>query len=140
MYSTGNNTFPEGSYAQIDSAAATLFGTPPDWALTASGGILTYTGSTRDFLVTVTASGAATSTDPGSTVLMAASHNDDTNASLIGFTTSTVAPADLSIRTTLSSQRRVTMASGDTLRAKFNALNAADTWTLYALSMSVVPE
>jgi hypothetical protein len=51
-----------------------------------------------------------------------------------------VAPADLSVRTTLSSQRRVTMASGDTLRPKFNAPNGSDDWTLYAVSMSVVPE
>jgi uncharacterized protein YyaL (SSP411 family) len=141
VLSTDYNAFAvDGNWHQTTDSDSALTGTPTNWALTAAGCILTYTGTTRDFYVTLASAIRVGNADAARNAFLGISRNDDlTGAPSFGTsgaidTTLASANSDIAATTT----RLVRLASGDTLRPKM-AGPAAATELSAVLRMIVVP-
>ncbi len=126
--SNGFNSFPvDDTWGQTTSTATLLEGTPTGWALTALGSILTYTGPTRDFIVTLAASVRVGNVGAPRTVFLGISRENDLTGDPTEGTSGeidaviAVASADISMTTV----RKVTLATGQTIRPKMAGPAAA---------------
>ena len=142
LFSTAYNSFPvDGNWG---TSTVSTFGldTTSDstWALTALGGILTYSGADQKFLVTEQASVEVGNVSAARDVFLGISKNDD----LIGAPTggsSTEVDGTISLVgqvLPMSTSRIVSLTAGDTLRPKM-AGPAAATSLSAMIRMTLVP-
>lgn len=143
MVSTSTNTFGfDGNWGQATSTSFSLDNDSadhPNWTLTALGGILTYTGPTRPFIVSTFADVEVGNAGSPRVVFAVVSKNNDM--------TGAAAPGPYVVETTcevagtgysLANARRVVMSSGDTLRQKY-AVAAGAVALAAELTMIVAP-
>lgn len=99
----------------------------PAWALTALGGILTYTGPTRTFLVGVQASARVTNADAVRDVFIGVDKNGDLVGAPSPGTSSAIDTtiAGVNADIAMATSRLVNLASGDTVRTKMAGPAAA---------------
>jgi hypothetical protein len=140
---SGSNGFPVGgSWGQPSTnsfAIQQIAGNLNSWALTASGGILTYTGPTRQFAVALYATLNVGDATAARQVFLGISHNDDLTgvAAADGNNISDVHAT--AVDHPISTGRIVRLVSGDTLRPKGAAATAAVSLTATSYRMIVTP-
>ena len=112
----------------------------PGWALTASGGILTYSGPTRSFMVVLAATVSVADAGTPRGVYGEVSYNNDGSGAIgLGDGALLTTCAVVSQAYSLSVVRHiVTMASGDTLRPKLGTESGAASISAW-LTMGVTP-
>jgi hypothetical protein len=146
LYSSANNAYASNGGFNASSTGNFGFtipdiGSPAGWALTATGGILTYQGAeAADFLVTLNADVAPAEATAGFNLFGVVSLDDDSPSVAAGGAagvTSTPAFTD-AVSYFLSSQRLVHLVPGtSTLRPKFAAASGTTSLSV-SLSMSIV--
>ncbi len=128
VLSTDYNTFAVGgTWGQTSTANSALTGTPANWTFTPTGFILTYTGESRDFYVTLAGSARVGNADAERRILLGISRNNDLTGSPSFGTSGAVEDtlATPNVGYAITTVRKVTLASGDTLRPKMTGESAA---------------
>lgn len=140
--STAYNAFPvDGSWGtSTDSGFILDTVSDSTFALTALGGVLTYSGVTRKFLVTLTASVEVGDVSTPRDVFLGIAKNNDLLGAPTGGTSGEIDEV-ISIASSpqvMSTCRVISLASGDTVRAKMAGPAAATSLTAM-IRMAVTP-
>jgi hypothetical protein len=141
LESFANNAYAtDGNFhASTDNSFATAGPAAPSWALTAMGGILTYSGPERTFSVTLLGQVQVGDVTAPRQVFAAVSQNDDTaGTAQAGNGTLGTTCAIVNVPYAIGVSRRVILATGDTLRPKFGVASGA-TSLAAELTMIVTP-